>query len=325
MDIGKDKPPSTYFLIERFIGGKSVEIGEDQFKTLSAALTTVISALNIEEIFQIFAKSYVRFEKDLLDIALEYTFANEQDQNLESLFRSARHRLNISIITILTAFQSYDDQCRGTLKGAINSNAKLDFYDRTRSKIFDAHLSYRICANLRNYAQHRALPMGGFSIGNKSNLDRDSSGTKRKLDSGFNVSPWLNVPKFTTSSQCKAKLREELENIGLEKIDMKWLIRSFAGAMYERHSALRGFLQAEIETAGGEISKAYDKVSAVKKSEAKFLELHGNDEERPMRNDLASKVLTSFGTFSSLKRAEFSYVTSRITPEATTYSGQVDD
>jgi hypothetical protein len=94
--------------------------------------------------------------------------------------------------------------------------------------------------------------------------------------------------------------------------------------MYERHAELRGFLKPKIIAAGEKIAAGYDLVSAAKSSEAKLLELCGSDGKRPMSNDLGAKVLRAFETYTSLERAERSYVTSQITPAAATYSGQVD-
>ncbi|MDZ7909859.1 MAG: hypothetical protein U5N10_17690 [Gemmobacter sp.] len=324
MTINSSETSAVYSLSERFIDGQVFGIDADQYATLSEALTTVVSAMEIEELFQVFAQSFLRFEKDLLDTASECAFANMLSNGNELFFSTIRHRINTNIITILTSYKSYDDHCDRILKPLINPSEAKEFNHRIRSKTFESHLSYRICAKLRDYAQHRALPLGGFSIGGKTNIGRDNSGQLRKLDTGFNVSPWLDVSKFKSSSQCKAPLRKELEKLGYEKIDMKWLIRSFSGAMYERHAELRAFLKPTIVAAGEKITSGYDLASTLKNSEAKFLELCGGDEKRPMRNDLAAKVLRDFQTWSSLQGAERSYVTSQITPENATYSGQVD-
>lgn len=323
MTIKTGEPSATYYLLEKFLGGGKFEIDAQRYKTLNEALTTLVSAMEIEDLFQVFVQSFLRFEKDLLDVAFEYSYANNGDRGIEEFFSNIRHRFNVNIITILTSFQSYDDQCNRILKSSINPPETKNFNCRIRSETFDIHLSYRICTNLRNYAQHRALPLGGYSIGGSSNLGCDDAGIISKLDTGFNVSPWLDVAKFTSASQCKAELKTELNNLKCKKIDMKWLVRSFAGAMYERHAALRDFLKPKIEAAGKQIATGYDLASAEKKSEAMFLELHGNDVKRPMRNDLAAKVLRAFETYTSLKGAKCLYVTSQINPKAATYSGQV--
>ena len=325
MTIKTGETSAAYYLSESFIGGQKIEIDADQHATLSEALTTVVSAMEIEELFQVFAQSFLRFEKDLLDLAFEYTFANMQALGYEGFFSTVRHRFNVNIITILTAYRSYDDHCDRILKSSINPPKAQEFNTRKSGEIFDTHLSYRVCAALRNYAQHRALPLGGFSIGGDTNFGHDTAGKKVKLDIGFSVSPWLNVSKFKSSSQCKSRLRKELDSLGYEKIDITWLIRSFAGAMYERHAALRALLKPEVIAASAKISAGYDLASTTKKSEAKFLELHGGNEKRPMRNDLAAEILKAFDTYTSLKGAQDSYVTSQIKPEAAIYSGQPDD
>lgn len=324
MTIDTGETSAVYYLSEAFLGGQAFQINADQYVTLSQALTTVVSAMEIEELFQVFAQSFLRFEKDLLEVAFEYAFSDMQALGDEVFFGNVRHRFNVNIITILTSYKSYDDHCNRILNSSITPPMAHEFNIRKRSEIFDTHISYRICSALRDYAQHRALPLGGFSIGGKANIGRDSAGKKVKRDTGFTVSPWLNVSKLKSSSQCKAKLREELDNLGYDKIDMTWLIRSFVGAMYERHAALRAFLKPEIEAASERITAGYNLAKTVKNSEAKFLELCGDDEKRPMKNDLAAIVLKAFKTYTSLKGAERSYVSSQITPEAATYFGQVE-
>ena len=324
MTIKTGDPSASYCLNEAFTSGTTCNIDEHLYATLSDALTTVVSAMEIEELFQVFAQSFLRFEKDLLDVIFEYTYTNVRFADDEEFLFNVRHRFNVNIITILTAFRSYDDHCNRILKHSINPPETKDFNCETRREIFDTHLSYRICAMLRDYAQHRALPLGGYAIGGATNIDCDDAGIKRKLDTGFNVSPWLNVTKFKSSSQCKPALKRELDRLNWEKIDMKWLIRSFAGAMYKRHAALRAFLKPKIEAAGEQIAAGYNFASTAKGSEASFLELQGNGEKRPMRNDLDVKVLSAFETYASLEAAKRLYVTSQIETEAATYHGQVD-
>lgn len=322
--IETSEQSASYCLSEAFIDGSTFPINVVQYATLEEAITTVVSAMEIEELFQVFAQSFLRFEKDLLDVGFEYIYTNTRDAaEHEKFFSNIRNRFNVNIITILTSYRSYDDQCNRILTDSINPPETKKFNFQMRSTTHDTHLSYRICAKLREYAQHRALPLGGFTIGPDTNFSRDDAGKARKLDSGFNVSPWLNVTKFKSSSQCKAPLRRELDHLGHEKIDMKWLVRSFAGAMYERHASLRTFLKPKVEAAGEKITAGYGFASAIKNDEAKFLELCGEGQTRHMRNDLAAKVLREFETFESLQSAGHSYVTSQIKPDAATYSGPI--
>jgi len=283
----------------------------------------LISALEIEDSFNVVGQAFLRFEKDLLDIVFEYKYANARDFDDEEIFSNFRHRFNVGIITILTSFRSYDDLCN-KIASSIKIPNLEKFNNDIRNKAFKTHLSYRICDRLRNYAQHRALPLGGFSIGGKAQFCRNNTGDIGKTDTCYNVFPWLNVAKFRSSSQCKADLRKELDSLGFEKIDMKWLVRSFAGAMYERHAALRKFLKPSVEVAGQQIAVGYNFASKEKGSEAKLLTLQGYCNKRQLRNDLDTKFFRGFNSYEWLMSMEHSYITSKIEPEAAVYSGKSD-
>ena len=310
-----------FSLSEGFIGGFVVSIEKEQFARGSKALATLKSAWDIEESFQVFVQSFIRFEKDMLDIALEFAFPGIEHRDDEELLNSYRHRFNVNIMTVLTSLRSYDDISNAAVfpddKGTLKS-----FNQKNRQKIYDQYLSYRICYKLRDYAQHKALPLGGFSAGGVANLGRDDEGRYVKLDTGYNVFPWLSLTKFRASSQCKAELRRELEHLGFEKMDIRWLLRSLTSAMYQRHSAVRDFIRPHAENSGQEIVKLYDLVSDQKGSAAQFLEINSKHSSEDMRIDLASNLLSAFKTYTSLMNAEFSYVTSQIKPDKNIYSGK---
>lgn len=325
MEVETGEALDSYYLSEEFMGGQKFPIDADRYAALNAALTTVDSAREIEELFQIFAHSFLRFEKDLLNVIFEYAYTGVgRSGDQEKFCSDVRNRFNVNIITLLTSFQSYVDQSDRILKYTSNLPTARKFNKKAGSDAFKTYFSYRVCAQLRNYAQHQALPLGGFSIGWNNDFVRDDAGIiMRKHSSCYGVSPWLDVAKFKSSSQVKARLKVELESLGYERIDMKWLVRSFAGAMYRRHERLREFLKPEIEAASKNIAAGYAFASAAKDSEAILLELQQGTEKRHMRNDLAAQVLREFETYTSLNKADQTYVTSQIKPEAESYSGPI--
>lgn len=321
MSTETDELSNSYCLSEAFIGGQKFPIDACRHAVLNDALNSVISAMEIEELFQVFAQSFLRFEKDPLEMSLHYTYATFSNSGeFDKFFSNVRHSFNVNIITILTAFQSYVDQSDKILKHTTHLPTAREFNKNAGSETFDTFLSYRVCNQLRNYAQHQALPLSGFSIGANSDLVQNADGTTRKVSDGYGVFPWLDVPKFTASSKISPKVRNELNDLGYSKIDIIWLIRSLAKAMYDRHAKIREFFGPFVEAAGLEITSGYEHASAAKGSTANFLELHGNGEQRPMRNDGANKVLKDFETFRSLKNADRKYVTSQIKPRKETYS-----
>ncbi|MCI9864918.1 hypothetical protein RHIZ_03050 [Rhizobium skierniewicense] len=309
------------FYLEDLIGGQKIQIDEHQYASLSDALDTIVSIIDIEEAFQVFAESAIRFEKDLLDVIFEYTYYDTRSRNYDFFFDSARQRFNVNVLTVLTAYKSYDEHCARILKSLISSPVAHQYNSEIRAKAYDANLSYRICDQLRNYAQHRALPLGGLSIGGKSNMIQDTDGKYIKLDAGYNVSPWLNVMTLTGWSKCKPAIQTELKNLCCEKIDMKWLVRSFASAMYDRHNSLREYLTLDIDAACDEISRGYQFAHSINESESKFLNLCSDDNCRPMKSDLGAVLKSMSSACRSLKSAENIYVTSRIVRDEKVYAG----
>lgn len=74
MTVEPGETSTSYYLSESFIGGQQFEIAEDRYATLNDAITTVTSAGAIEDSFQVFAQSFVRFEKELLDVAHDFQY-----------------------------------------------------------------------------------------------------------------------------------------------------------------------------------------------------------------------------------------------------------
>lgn len=310
----------SYSLREDFLNGKSFQIDAAQYDKLEMALSIVVSTLNLEEVFQVFAQSFLEFEEELLKSSLEYAYDwPENEHSLKDFFKKIRRRLNVRIITILTAFRSYDDQASRILAHSPYLEQVLEINKQARKAAYDNNLSYRVCNDLRNYAQHRELPLGGFSLGGKSNLIRDEAGNLKKDGVGYGVSLWLNLAKLREASQTKSALRSELEEIDEEKMDINWLIRSFASSVYSRHQQLRTALKPLVEDAGLKISEAYAWASEEKGTDAKFLSLWKNDDKRPMRQDLPDLALRDLSSYSSLNNATHVYISSQINSGSDVY------
>lgn len=302
-----------------------IEISPNQYHVFHSAMTLLLCAKEIENIFQVFARAFINHEKELLEMVLEYSHFDSHYaitlDNLNMYFDDIKGRTNVNLLTILTAYKSYDDHCDRALGALTELSSVAKFNDETRSSVYDNNLSYRICTKLRNYAQHRALPLDNVSASSSANLLKDKEGRSWSKDSAFTNGLFLNVDKFRQSSQCNAPLRKELNDLNCGKIDLKWLIRSFTGAVAERHIALREYLTPQIESAGDEIRSAY--AVAKEKSHVEFenIELCSDRQKLHLDKKFASSILASFKTHKSLRFAERKYVTSQITIKDGVYSG----
>lgn len=315
-----DTQYTVYKMSEPYESGQVFNISESMHTSLEAALNKISGALEIEETFQVFAQSFLRFEKDALDIVFEHTFSESRTAIDEDFLGNVRHKFNVNLLTILTSFFSYDEHSKRISKRIDVEGA--DAFDETnRKSVYDENPCYRICTALRNYAQHRALPLGGFTVGGKSNFIRGEDGRKIKGNPYYSISPWLNSKKLLEWDKCNAPVKNDLQIIGHAKIDLKWLVRNFAEGMYNRHSKLRVFLHTEIKSAELEILKAYEFATSEKGEKVKHLNLCKDANNRPMREDLAAKFFRYSNTHKALQHASRIYITSEIDKESTIYSG----
>lgn len=315
-----DTQYTVYKMSEPYESGQVFHISEIMHTSLEAALNNISGALEIEETFQVFAQSFLRFEKDALDIVFEHTFSESRTAIDEDFLGNVGHKFNVNLLTILTSFFSYEEHSKRILK-RIKIEGADTFDEINRKSVYDENQCYRICTALRNYAQHRALPLGGFTVGGKSKFIRGEDGKTIKGNPYYSISPWLNSNKLLESKKCNAPVKNDLQGIGYTRIDLKWLVRNFAEGMYDRHSKLRAFLHAEIKSAELEIIKAYELATSEKGEKVKHLNLCIDGHIRPMREDLAAKFFRYSNTHKALKHASRIYITSEIVNESNIYSG----
>ncbi|WP_027833856.1 hypothetical protein [Maritalea myrionectae] len=313
----------SYYLFENKIGSKKLPINKKQHEDIKDAILTIKSAGEIEELFQIFATSFLRFEKDQLDTSLEFAYSQHSKVDyVTQLFKNARQRFNVSLITILTSFQSYVDHSDRIFKHLKSLPEAQDYNKSLGNTAYDGHLSYRVCAALRNYAQHHALPLEGFAIDSTNIYPNDDIAAGKAVARAYNTSPWLDVLKFSDSSKVKRKLKDELANLGYKQIDLKWLVRDFVVSMYNRHAALREYLKPTVETSSAKITEAYGLYNAKHKGDASHLALHEEDGIHHLKRGLAAQVLEDFNTYTLLKYANKVHITSQIKSEKSTYTDQ---
>lgn len=323
MNIKTNDLSAAPYLYEPYDGGYKLQIDADQYEIFSDAILTASSSMRIEELFQVFATTIISFEKYLLDVAVDFAYADLSLKEIDDkFFTDMRYQFNVKIITALTALQCYIDHSDRILKYIGNPAGAREFNAKLGSQAFDENFSYRACCQLRNYAQHQSLPLGGFTIGSDADFVQDEKGVRHKVGSKYSVHPWVDILKLKESKKISARFRDELKGFNYNRVDIKWLIRDLARSMYERHAKLRKLLAPEIERANEIIKSGYDLVRAEKNREARHIILCGFGKEHHMRNDLADRVLRDFGSYSSFMIADQIYITSRIQPDAKSYAGQ---
>lgn len=106
------------------------------------------------------------------------------------------------------------------------------------SREYDSHLGYRLMESLRNYVQHRDLPIRGITHGHRWDDDRTQA---RNV-----VAIMLDVPNIKSDKDFKKSFREEFEALG-EKVDLKPFAREYVECLGRIHTYTREVLGASLD------------------------------------------------------------------------------
>ena len=149
-----------YELNQRWTGGKGpVAISKEDFEAIREAKAGVVRMMLIEEKIDLLLDNYVEYEGELLQLALRSAVLEEYGW---SDFRAAVQRFNRRLANLLTTCRLYLDQVRHDLSG-FNDPTLSEAFKTLKSAEYDGRLGYATLEALRNYYQHRGLPVSGLS------------------------------------------------------------------------------------------------------------------------------------------------------------------
>ena len=113
--------------------------------------------LDIEEKFNIVLENYAEFERMLLNVSLDRMLFSGHDW---SAAMNELHAINRTLVNLLSTCRVYIDQVPQNL-GAIfkGDSSPVEVLRKQMATEYDGHLGYRVLEAMRNYSQHRALPL----------------------------------------------------------------------------------------------------------------------------------------------------------------------
>jgi hypothetical protein len=111
-----------------------------------------------------------------------------------------------------------------------SDSARLGRIEAAPRAQYDSCLEYRIAEALRNYSQHRALPVHGL-IGPSTEVARSSQ-------RDFFVEPYLDPDELRQDGYFKAQVLKELPNDG-EVVKLKPILRAYIDALCQIQDVFR--------------------------------------------------------------------------------------
>ena len=134
-----------------------IEIMAEEYSLLAKARTTLVSALAMEEKYEILIANYLALETSLLQIAASNTVRNTASYSALFEVRSA---LNVQLVNLLTAARLYLDQICQEVADCLRGDASAaDSVKAECSRQYEKHFEYRFMEALRNHVQHRGIPI----------------------------------------------------------------------------------------------------------------------------------------------------------------------
>jgi hypothetical protein len=211
---------------ERFV----LEISADRYQALAAAMNGVTSALDVEEKFNLVLENFEEFEGELLKGALAHSLFQHGDW---SSTMTELHRLNRRLVNLLATCRLYVDQVPHNLSQDFAEDASLyAAFEASKSREFDAKLGYRIMDALRNYMQHRSLPV--HVLLHQSAWRDLPAGRMRE----HTVTPQTEPQAIREDGKFKAATLAELEALG-NRVNMTPRARQYVAGLGAVHKDLR--------------------------------------------------------------------------------------
>lgn len=204
-----------------------IEITEDEYEKLKEARSLLSSALAIEINYEILINNYLDFEKHLLNMSIDCLVRNDSLDYLG--FFEVRLNMNIRLINLLTACRLYFDQLEHHTKNfAVYITDIAEQVEKLRSNEYDSNKEYRFIEALRNYVQHRGLPVHWILLNRRRTRSEDDHLLEYSIELASLRSYLEEDGKF------KKKVLAELD----EKIDIKVATRSYLDSISNVHKSV---------------------------------------------------------------------------------------
>ena len=226
------------YILSILASGKfpEVELGKNKYEAIKKASKMIFHGLAMEEKYQIFISNYLEFEKEILDYTVQRMI--REPVPYDDYFH-VKMGFNRRLINLLTAARLYVDQLHHHLRKCMpdNQNTKEEVTSLF-SEEYDNSLEYRFMEALRNYVQHRGLPVHWVQFKGHAN----GSGKDRMLIFSFQLASQKESLK---KDIFKKKVLEEIP----EKIDLKMATRVYVEGISRIHCAARRLVEQHLTEA----------------------------------------------------------------------------
>jgi hypothetical protein len=226
-----------YLRISELKNVPDVKITSEEYSELENARKILFNAQGIEAKYDILITNYLELEKQILKCAANIMVRSNLDYS--SLFE-IRQSLNVRLVNLLTSAKLYVDQLYQNVSICIPNVPDLkNRVNALFSSEYDANKEYRFMEALRNYVQHRGIPVHFTQIILRSTTLEDSDFFEYNLEFSSSLSYLKEDMKF------KKSVLKELD----EKVDLKASTRSYIESLSNIHEETRIIIAESVKEA----------------------------------------------------------------------------
>lgn len=212
-----------------------VDVDVVAYEEILAAYEMTNKFHSIHAVFEMVKDNFYEFESVKFQALQKYILdGNEYCDNYHSLnFRN----INRLLTNLLSSVRKYLDYTNRQLSDELQSEFKS-----FRSVEYDGSVSYRFMEQLRNYSQHREIPVDSITY-NQSLVDASdpTGGHECKIEH------YLCVGKLKPNSDMKSAVLCEIQKVALDDgyIELTPHVKSYITSIYRIHYALLSFVGTE--------------------------------------------------------------------------------
>jgi len=227
------------YLLRKVVLGKvpEIEITAEEYAEFETARNILLNALAIEEKYEIVIRSYIDFERQILDTITIHMVR----MTLGYIdFFEERLGLNIRLLNLLTACRLYVDQLNQNVRECIpNVSDSKEIVRKFLSKEYDRNKEYRFMEALRNYAQHQGIPVH-WTQGCSRWTSLEGDGLME-----YSIEIASLRSNLEKDGEFKKEILEEMD----EKVDLKEATRSYIESLSNVHESVRTTIAESVTSA----------------------------------------------------------------------------
>jgi hypothetical protein len=218
--------------------GAGIELTEPEYSAIVNAMRRIYIARDIEEKLDLLLENFLEYEGDLLSLSLRSSLFRALDDYRVDL---ETQLINRRVINLLSTARMYIDQVCHSLSQFLPPNSGLDL-DSLFSTEYDHHLEYRIAESLRNYSQHRALPV--HQVVWPSAWEEIDSESRRLR---FGLIPNISIDELEAEGGFKASVLKELKDSGKTYFSLTLILRRYVESLATVHTQVRASISEQAE------------------------------------------------------------------------------